>query len=357
MSEFSKNTIRLVAIAAAFFFFAMAAYGLIRTGILGDKIAHDYAVYWRAANQPADFVYETWQPKPFPYMPTMLLWVAPLGFVSEWAGFAFIGLVSIAALVLACRPHLPRPALVLTLMSPPLVRCVRNGQVSALLAALMLWACGTGNRIAAGVAFGVIASVKPQLVIMAPLMLALNRDWRAFFAAGASFAALILLSAVVFGFDRWPEWVGSMVHFQSEIDRFEALGIAVTPASFAERIGLNPLPFLILGAGAGGALVFACRDMGPLEKATAIATGSLLAAPYALVYDLVAIVPLMALWAMRGRLLCFVAAYGPFNPLPLVIAAFGLAYLAGRKAWPSRLTMRRLTRPTRLTSFASIHKQ
>jgi hypothetical protein len=47
---------------------------------------------------------------------------------------------------------------------------------------------------------------------MAPLMLVLNKDWRAFWAAGLSFLALVVLS-LMFGADRWAEWLAQWATF------------------------------------------------------------------------------------------------------------------------------------------------
>jgi hypothetical protein len=231
---------------------------------------------------------------------------------------------SVAAFILAIRPYLSRSAIVLCLISPPVVRGVFTGQVCAMLAAMLIWACGTTNRIAAGIAFGIIASIKPQLVIMAPLLLALNRDWRAFSASAFTFLALVTLSLIVLGPQRWPEWVASMGHFYRAVTGTGIITVGITPATIAERFGLPVVPAHLLGVLAGAIVVYACRELGPLEKATAIALGSLMAAPYALVYDLTAVVPLLALSIIRGQILATLGIASSFHPLPLVITAFEL---------------------------------
>src|SRR5213076_1014541 len=106
---------------------------------------------------------------------------------------------------------------------------------SALLASLTIWACGTTNRVGAGVAFGLIASVKPQLVLMAPLMLALDRDWKAFVSAGLAFVAAVLLALVLYGPGPWSQWVASMGYFHEAVVDLKVLSSGVSPALVAER--------------------------------------------------------------------------------------------------------------------------
>lgn len=145
--------------------------------------------------------------------------------------------------------------------------------------------------------------------------------------------------SLAYGPDRWSEWLASMDHFHNLVSTTPIISIGVTPATVAESFGLNPLPFLVAGAVAGGALVYLCREMGALEKATSIGAGSLLASPYALAYDLVVVMPFIAAAVARGRLLGFIALAAMLNPLPLVVAAYELVRprFPARKSRPSSL--------------------
>jgi hypothetical protein len=105
---------------------------------------------------------------------------------------------------------------------------------------------------------------------------------------------------------------------------YGVIKIGVTPASVAERHGLPPLPFLLLGTTFGAGITYLCRDGEPLEKAAAIGIGSLLASPYALAYDLTIIMPLLAARALQGKILPAWGMVSSFHPLPLAIAAFEL---------------------------------
>ncbi len=288
-----------------------------------SRLGNDFDVYWRTARQPVEQVY-FWKGRfPFPYAPTMLLWISPLKLIPKWIGFSLLVSSSIAAMLLACRHYLPMRAIVLTLISPSVARGLFAGQVCALLAALMIWTCRTRYRIAAGIAFGITASIKPQLVVMAPLMLALNRDWRAFTAAGAAFLSIVSLSVVLFGLERWSEWLASMNHFYHSVVDTGVITISTTPASVAERFGYPALPFLVLGIIFGAAIIYVCRDAEPLEKAAAIGLGSIMASPYALAYDLTVVMPILALAVFRGRILAVIGLAAP-HPLPAIISVYEL---------------------------------
>jgi hypothetical protein len=174
------------------------------------------------------------------------------------------------------------------------------------------------------VAFGILASIKPQLVLMAPLMLVLNRDWRAFIAAAASFLLIVCLSLFLFGPERWTEWIASMNHFYHAVVDTDVIRIGTSPAIVAQRFGYRPLPFLLVGAVLGVGIVFVCREAAPLEKAAAIGLGSIMAAPYALAYDLTIVVPVLVLAVFRGRILAAFALAAPFHPFPMIASVYEL---------------------------------
>ncbi|HEU0309893.1 MAG TPA: glycosyltransferase family 87 protein [Sphingomicrobium sp.] len=320
--------LRKLAPPAAIVISAVVALGLVYRAATIEPFGMDFGVYWRAANEPLAEVY---RPRPalnFPYVPTMLLWIAPLSKVPFWAAYAGWVALSVAAFVRSCRAHLSKREIGLALISLPMVYCLLTGQVSAFLTALLLWACRTPNRIAAGIALAVIASIKPQLVLLAPLLLLATRDWRALGSSALALAVLIAISLLAYGVGTWENWIGSLDHFQEIIVRNGVLTVMVTPAAAAQLWGLPPLPFMALGAAVGVWLVIHCRNQAPLFQATAIAAGSLLSAPYAVLYDLVAVVPFLAWSIFRGSMVSALVISSlvswSLNSLPLWVAAFRL---------------------------------
>ena len=196
----------------------------------------------------------------------MLLWVKPLSLVPMWiAYFAWIS-ASAACLALACRPYVQGPAILLVLVSPPIVYGLATGQVSPMMAAMLLWACGNRNRVIAGITFGVVASIKPQLVLLAPLLLCIRRDWNAFAAAAAIFVVLVGSTFLLFGVHIWTEWFNSMANFQAVLVDDNVLYVGATPAAVAKLWGLPSIPFLLVGAAIGIWLIINSRSLGPVES-------------------------------------------------------------------------------------------
>lgn len=305
----------------------MSALGIIGLGVwygMQNSFATDFSVYWRTANEPVTMAYAPRDELPFPYAPTMILWVSPLSGIPMWPAFGLWVLVSVYALVKACRLYLSNKETWLALANPIVFYGLATGQVSAFLAAALLWAVGTSNRLLGGCGLAVIASIKPQLVLFAPLLLLLRRDWRALWASAIAFVGLVALSVIAFGIAPWFEWVASMTNFHRVLVDQNVFAVAATPAGAAERWGLSPLPFLVLGAVVGCWLIVKCRNRGPLEASAAIAAASLLAAPYALTYDLAAIVPFLVWMIFRGSIASAVAVGGPLHPIPLILTSIEL---------------------------------
>ncbi|MCF2514824.1 DUF2029 domain-containing protein [Sphingomonas sp. G124] len=296
-----------------------------------DLFMMDFGVYWRVANGPISSAYEHRASLNFPYPPTMLLWISPLSLLSKGPAYALWIVASVAALVAASRRHLDRSALTLTLIAPPVVYCLLTGQVSVALGALILWSCSVNSRIAAGSALAIAASVKPQLVLMAPLLLAARKDHSAIIWGGIVLISLVLLTVAMFGIETWAAWLGSLDHFRSIVVRNGVLNVTITPASVAVLWHLPPVPFLILGATLGAWIAIYCCDGDPLIRSAAIVTGSLLASPYAVIYDLAALVPFLAWAVARGKIVAVIGYLGGLNIIPLLVTAFELAQVAPAK--------------------------
>lgn len=315
------------ALALAVIMSAFGSLALITWFLIDTSIATDFSVYWRTANEPLRMAYAPRDELPFPYAPTMLLWVAPLALVPMWPAFVLWAVFSGYVLIKVCRLHLSANETALVVASPIVVNGLSTGQVSAFLAAVLLWAAGAKNRLLAGLGFALIASIKPQLVVLAPLLLLLRNDCRALGAAAFGYATLVLLSVVAFGVAPWFDWVASMENFHRVLINQNVMAVAATPAGAAQRWGLPPLPFLAIGIIAGTWLVVKCRNLGPLGMTAAIAAGSLLAAPYALTYDLAAVAPFLVWTIFRGSFAGAFALGGALHPIPLILTSYNLMRL------------------------------
>lgn len=291
--------------------------------LLGQSLGNDFGVYFRTANASAEIAYKWAGYYIFPYAPTMLLWISPLSLISFWPAFVLFNLFSLALFVWATRKHLSTAAILLCLISPALTSGLLTGQVSLVITALLVLACSAEDRLKAGILFGLIASIKPQLVIMAPFVLLLLRDWRALIAAAITFLALVLLSIVIFGPERWLEWTQALDQLRSAVEGTNLSKRGVTPAIFAERMGFSSALALAIGITCGALMAYFGRKSHPIEVATLIGASSLLASPYALRYDLVVVMPYIAL-ALSQRRFSMLLATIPWYSMPLIIVAADL---------------------------------
>lgn len=323
-SRFASFILARPALALAIIMAAFGSIGLLVWFGVSGTFATDFSVYWRTANEPLAMAYLPRDELPFPYAPTMLLWIRPLSLLPMWPAFAIWLMISVYCLVKACRVHLSVNETWLVLAGPILINGLGTGQVSAVLAAILLWSCTTKNRLAAGVGLAVIASIKPQLVLLVPLFLLVRRDWVGLGSAALAFLALVSASILAFGFQIWFEWLSSLDNFHRVLLEQSVLGVGATPAAAAEHWHLPPLPFLLGGLAFGSWLVVKCRNLGPLETCAAIATGSLMAAPYALTYDLAAVTPFLVAAIYRGSIPAAVALGGALHPIPLALTFFQL---------------------------------
>ena len=299
--------------------------------LLWSQIGVDFAVLWAAANGANPYARDA---LPFAYPPTTLLWLAPLRLVAMWPGFVLWTIASVVLFAWATwRLYDSRPT-ALAIISPAISIALVPGQTSLLAAAGLIAAFVTKSPLWRGALLGAVLTFKPQLVLLAPLVLLFARERAAFAAMAAVVAAICALATAIFGAGIWSDWLSSIPYFQQVVSDRALWMSGVSPAAFARAIGIPMLPMLVLGALAGLVLASRAGALDDRHKAALVATASLLAAPYALRYDLVAIAPLMSLLILtrpvREALVACVAYSASFGPLCLVAAASGL--------WPGKET-------------------
>ena len=286
--------------------------------------ANDFGVYWSISQTPTAAVYAPRLHNPFAYPPTMLLWVQPLAWLPKWpAFFLWVG-ASIAALIVATRKFLTPGGITLLLLCPPAFHCFSTGQVSAALAAILIAAFRSERKELTGLLLAIIASVKPQYVLLAPLYLMISREWRILFWAGLALMVIVGLTTGIFGGSIWSAWVRSFPNFHEVLIRDGVLNVAVTPAGVAENLGTPAIVAEICGAVIGILIILFARPSGPLEQAAILSSASILAAPYALVYDLMPMAPFLAMAILNRRIGAALALSGALSPLPLLLTGWEL---------------------------------
>ncbi|MBR0900484.1 DUF2029 domain-containing protein [Bradyrhizobium tropiciagri] len=145
---------------------------------------------------------------PFFYPPTSLLLWLPFALLS-FATAAIIWVVATgAAYAAAVRAILKGGSIVPALAFPGVWVCALFGQNSLFSAALLGGSAVTLDRypVIAGILLGCFA-YKPQVALLAPLMLILTRRWRALGAAAATALVLVLAATASFGIEPWLKFI------------------------------------------------------------------------------------------------------------------------------------------------------
>lgn len=258
---------------------------------------YDLDAYNRVAWQMFD---PAMQKHNFSYPPHILPLLAPFGALPYFAGLAVWNLVGLAVFLVAVLGRLPGRsdgALAgLVLLSPILLVNWVYGQIGLMLAGLFVGALQLLPRrpLAAGILIGML-TVKPQLGLFLPLLLVVERQWRAFAAAALTATAMMALSVALFGIEPWQHYVREVLPLQESFIygmRGRQYGLMV-PSVYGGlvHVGLSTGAALAVHAVAAAVVAgLTVRAMlAPVDwplKAALVATASLMMSPYVLAYDL-----------------------------------------------------------------------
>lgn len=322
---------------AGFAALALAGYGFgiydlwlsYRQDFLGYiLIDRDFANYWVAARLLAGgdhldlFTQATYFPqlrdtfgpytplRNWSYPPHYLLfiwWLAPLSFKAGL--LAFLGAtfaLFVYAVAVFRREYAPQSDLrvvAFAVFGYAIMQVVvsQNGFMTA--AFLLLGLAWMRRRpVLAGLAFACL-TVKPQLGLLLPLLLVLDRNWAAFTWSGVFTALLVALSTAVFGVDSWRAYLGETATYQRFVmtdgdgifpfmmptvfgsvrsyNFFSSMqGVSLT-SDIALLVQL-PVTLAVLAA-----VVWSLyREWDPLRRAFIVCCGTFLITPYAFNYDM-----------------------------------------------------------------------
>lgn len=258
----------------------------------------------------------------WPYPPHFNLVTAPLALLPLWLSYVLFTGGSLLAYALALRRLAGgQHVLVLAMLFPAIVICIRIGQNAFLIGALVAWLASLilAGRTLAGVPLGLL-TVKPQFLPGIGLYLLLRGQWRIIAAGGLVAAAALALATLLLGMDVWRDFVRVM----GELSRYLSLGLY----QYHRMTSLYAALFVLTGD-AGLALA------GQIGLAVVLAIGLLLASRRAW--------PPRHLLAAAVMASCLMSPYGYDYDLPVLGAA--LALLApdlarwGRRPWPVLLPL------------------
>jgi hypothetical protein len=309
----------------------LALIALVVWSVFAALHAHvkpaDYYVFWTAARHTAApydpaliaqlqaqlHITGAW---PFVYPPTFLLAAWPFGQLPLSLAYPLWTGVS-AALFFYAASHLVRPAwaTLALFIAPPVVQAIAPGQTSLIVGAAAIggWLSLKERPALAGVLFAVAACIKPQAMVMAPLLL--WGHWRAVRWAMIAGAGLVLAS-FVFGPGLWLEWPRALADFgriAPATDRVNPSALIASPI-FAAGLALY-----------GVWLAWSWRDL------TGLVAGALCVTPYAHQYDLAVMAPVALAWLAEyrrygaGRAVCAALLLAGFVSAPIG----GLGFVAG----------------------------
>ncbi len=183
--------------------------------------------------------------------------------------------------------------------------------------------------IVAGLLFGALC-YKPQFGVVVPLALVAAGQWRAFAAAALSAAALVLASLALFGAGTWHAFFVAFGASQAMYGSGRILFAGMANAFGAARLlGAGVALSCALQAAAslvaaGVAVVVWRRRLSLPTRAATLAAATIVAAPLALLYDLM-LGAIAAAWLIRDR---DSPAASPWEKTAL--AALYLVVLGGR---------------------------
>lgn len=281
----------------------------------------DFRVFERASNDPAEMVYRDHR-APFAYPPTALILMKPLTALGYWAWIA----ISAIAFALSAAVIAGNRVVALSFLAPGAIRGLVQGQSPMLMGAILFAGLSLPPLIG-GALWGVAASIKPQLMLFAPLMLIVRRDW--LMLAGMALGGLSMVGASLIFLDLslWWDWIGAMTNFNGLVSN-GSMTRAVTPAGMAAVAGLPMLPFIVssIALGAAAVIVAAARVEGE-QLILLVVAASLVASPYAHSYDTIALIPACVALLLKGKWIYAVPAAFIFVGTPFLTMASIMALL------------------------------
>ena len=299
-------------------------FGLITDGLNPQIVNVDFSNYWFAgklmsAGSPVavlyheiyfpaakaffgdEFLWHSWS-----YPPHFMLLVWPLSFLPyKLALVTFLG-GTLALFVYACRKiignKIAREPLFWIMMLPLIFTNIVAVQNGFLTAALMLLAFGyraEGRYLLAGFCLACL-TIKPQVGVLIPIYLVMQRDWRTFAAASGFTAAIVAVTALSFGVDAWTAYLDVTVPYMSHVmNTGTGIFTYMMPTFFmsARVLGLSAesalLVQLVLAIPLLALFVYGIsKSEDELARLFLLATCTFLIVPYGFNYDLGAAIAL-----------------------------------------------------------------
>lgn len=316
------NVTRLVMLCAVTLSLILNAHYLLFSGF--DPWAIDFHAFWSSASKQTSELYAS-SNAPFVYPPTAIVFFKPLAWLSFSPGYLAWSILSVGLFAIAVTRLAGWRVALLSFLSAASLQGLALGQTPMILSAALLFAINA-PRFACGVIFGVVAAIKPQLLVLAPLAFLVRKDWHTLAGMAVGILGCIAAELALYGPQLWYDWLNSMTAFRQALFRIHAIEQVITPYGAADHLGLNPVPFLVFSAAlAIGAIVLSAKRVEGITLVAAIVGASILASPYALRHDTIALVPASIAFILAHPKLKALPAIGIFSGclvgVSLIVAA------------------------------------
>src|ERR1700730_1140655 len=141
------------------------------------------------------------------YPPHLMLFIWPLGLMPYLPAYVAWCVVGIALYLFACSAAIPRRRMLFLAVAPGVAVCIFFGQNGFYTAALLIGGLLSLDRrpVLAGLLFGIL-TIKPQLGLLLPIILLLERRWLTIASAAATVTFLFVANAMLFGLDVWLDY-------------------------------------------------------------------------------------------------------------------------------------------------------
>ncbi len=245
----------------------------------------------------------TWQ-----YPPHASLIFSPIGYLPYEIAYALwcaLGLAFFTGALI--QSGLRGRWLIAALATIPVLTALNTGQNALFTGGLLLLAVtyAKPKPVLAGLAAALL-TIKPQLGFLLPVLFIVGGYWRAFGVAALASLVLWAISFFIFGAAAWTAFfgfVGAIGESVSDgvmplfkmVNVYAAGRLAWLPDLVAAAMAISAVLIAI------AALVWTCRRTDvPTWRYAVLASGTLLAAPYSMYYELVLLVPAIFFLLQQG---------------------------------------------------------
>jgi Glycosyltransferase family 87 len=230
----------------------------------------------------------------FDYPPILLFYTYPLGLLPYVSAFAVWIIATLLLYEVAVYSIVPRTVTLIAALAPGAVlkniQLGHNGFLTAGLIGLSLVSMERRPWLS-GMFLGLL-TYKPQFGVLFPLALVASRNWRALGSAMATSLALVVTTAIAFGYQTWPAFIESLFNRNSsfspdgEIElKLQSIYGLVHWAGASATVSWAVHVAVAVVTAAAVCVVWA-KSVPHALKAAVLCIAALIVSPYVLAYDL-----------------------------------------------------------------------